>query len=255
MNENEQILDEQNNANNHVDNNKSSNWCKWLLCVFVFFVIGFFVGCGSLLLISMYESKHEAPFRHIQMDDKPVIYLYPEEETDVDVNLSLDGGKFTCTYPEYKNGWHVTAKPDGTLYDSNGQSYNYLYWEAESDTDFDFSTGYCIKGADTAVFLEEKLLDLGLTRKEANEFIIYWLPRMEQNNYNVISFQTDVYTDYAKLDINPQPDTLIRVYMAYYGSDKAVDIDEPEKEIAPKRDGFTVVEWGGSKVCREYYDK
>lgn len=229
---------------------KHNGWWKWFLCAFVSFLIGMFVGCGALILISMYESKNEDPFRHIQSEDKPVIYLYPEEEMDVDVNLSLDGGKFICTYPEYKNGWHVTAEPDGTLYDSNGQSYNYLYWEAESDTDFDFSTGYCVKGADTAVFLEEKLLDLGLTRKEANEFIIYWLPRMEQNNYNVISFQTDVYTNYAKLDINPQPDTLIRVYMAYYGSDKAVNIAEPKKEETPNRNGFTVVEWGGSEVCR-----
>ena len=79
------------------------------------------------------------------------------------------------TYPEYKDGWHVTAESDGTLYDSKGQSYNYLYWESESDIDFDFSTGYCIKGADTATFLEKKLLDLGLTRKEANEFIKKYL--------------------------------------------------------------------------------
>ena len=39
---------------------------------------------------------------------------------------------------------------------------------------------------------------LGLNREEANEFIIYWLPQMQDNAYNLISFQQDVYTDSAK---------------------------------------------------------
>ena len=229
---------------------KHNGRLKWLLCGFVSFVVGVIVGCISLFFVAHHIGESQDV-----MLKKPVIYLYPEEKTDVDVSLDLKNGKLISTYPEYKDGWHVTAESDGTLYDSKGQSYNYLYWESESDIDFDFSTGYCIKGADTAIFLEKKLLDLGLTRKEANEFIIYWLPQMERNSYNIISFQTNAYTDNAKLNVNPTPDALIRVYMAYYGSDKAVDIDEPEKEIAPKRDGFTVVEWGGSKVCREYYDK
>ena len=33
---------------------------------------------------------------------KPVIYLYPEEETRVAVSLEIDGG-LTCTYPLYNN--------------------------------------------------------------------------------------------------------------------------------------------------------
>ena len=45
---------------------------------------------------------------------KPVIYLYPEQETEVSVELDLNG-KLTCTYPEYKDGWKVTAAPDGML--------------------------------------------------------------------------------------------------------------------------------------------
>lgn len=62
--------------------------------------------------------------------EKPVIYLYPEEETEVRVELELSGGELTCTYPEYSNGWEVTARPDGTLTDAEGREYNYLYWEA-----------------------------------------------------------------------------------------------------------------------------
>ena len=177
---------------------------------------------------------------------KPVIYLYPEEETDVSVKLILDG-RLTCTYPSYNTGWKVTAAPDGTLTDAKGQIYNYLYWEGKTNARWDMTEGFCIKGEDTATFLEDALEKLGLNRKEANEFIVYWLPLMEQNPYNIISFQADIYTDAARLQIDPAPDTLIRVFMTWYPSDEAIDI--PAQELtAPARTGFTAVEWGGALV-------
>ena len=174
---------------------------------------------------------------------KPVIYLYPEAETDVSVQLLLDG-KLTCTYPAYDSGWQVTAAPDGTLTDAKGQTYSYLYWEGETTAAWDMTEGFCVKGGDTAAFLEETLSKLGLNRKEANEFIVYWLPLMERNPYNIISFQTDSYTDAAQLQIDPAPDTLIRVFMTWKAADAYTEL--PEQELsASERTGFTVVEWGG----------
>ena len=180
------------------------------------------------------------------VDYKPVIYLYPEEETEISVKLSLDG-RLTCTYPAYGSGWTVIASPDGTLTDAKGQNYNYLYWEGETYARWDISSGFCIKGEDTADFLEDALDKLGLTRREANEFIVYWLPLMEQNPYNIISFQTDVYTEAARLEVYPTSETLIRVFMAWQKTDSFVEL--PEQELsAPERTGFTVVEWGGTKI-------
>lgn len=177
---------------------------------------------------------------------KPVIYLYPEAESAVSVRLDLNG-KLTCTYPAYDSGWRVTAAPDGTLTDANGQTYNYLYWEGETNTQWDMTEGFCVKGEDTAVFLEESLEKLGLNRREANEFIVYWLPLMEQNPYNIISFQTDIYTDAAQLNVSPAPDTMIRVFMTWEASEVFVEMDAQEL-TAPERTGFTVVEWGGTEV-------
>lgn len=177
---------------------------------------------------------------------KPVIYLYPEEETEISVNLTLDG-RLTCTYPAYNDGWTVTASPDGTLTDSTGKTYNYLYWEGETYALYDFSKGFCVKGKDTAVFLEDALEKLGLTRREANEFIVYWLPQMQDNPYNIISFQIDIYTNAAKLEVNPTPDTLIRVFMAWQASDTQVALENQELS-ALNRIGFTVVEWGGTEI-------
>lgn len=177
---------------------------------------------------------------------KPVIYLYPEKEMQVTVQLDLDG-HLTCTYPAYQNGWTVTASPDGTLTDEKGQIYNYLYWEGETNAQYDLSKGFCVEGQDTAAFLEDALAKLGLTRREANEFIVYWLPLMEQNEYNIISFQTDIYTDAAKLTVNPEPDTLIRVFMAWKKTDSFVELDAQELS-APERSGFTLIEWGGTEI-------
>ena len=139
-----------------------------------------------------------------------MIYLYPEKETTVTVKLDY-AGTLTCTYPAYGDGWTVTACPDGTLTDDAGQTYSYLYWEGADTIAYDFSQGFCVAGTDTAAFLEDALAQLGLTRREANEFIVYWLPQMQENPYNLIAFQSDRYTQAAKLTIDPAPDTLLRV--------------------------------------------
>ena len=179
--------------------------------------------------------------------EKPVIYLYPEEETRVSVTLDYDG-TLTSTYPFYGDGWIVDAAPDGTLTDPDtGRQYYCLFWEGMTDTAYDFSSGFCVAGADTAAFLEEALSELGLTDKEANEFLIYWLPRMEGNAYNLISFQQEAYTDSAMLTIDPAPDTLIRVFMAWQGLNQPVEV-EPQSLSAPERTGFTAVEWGGAEI-------
>lgn len=177
---------------------------------------------------------------------KPVIYLYPEEVTDVSVRLDVDG-ELICTYPAYQDGWTVTAHPDGTLIDREGKTYSCLFWEAESAADFDMTRGFCIKGSDTAAFLEESLTALGLNARERNEFIIYWLPQMEGNAYNRIAFQQEAYTDLAGLEITPTPDSLLRVFMTWQPLTQEIDI-EPQVLVPFARTGFTVVEWGGTQL-------
>lgn len=107
---------------------------KRRLVLLVFFVLAAFTVSGC----SPAEEELAA---------KPVIYLYPEVETAVTVTLDYDG-QLTTTYPAYDGSWHVTALPDGTLYDAEGREYSYLFWEGVSDTAYDFSQGFCIPGAD-----------------------------------------------------------------------------------------------------------
>ena len=182
-------------------------------------------------------------------DMKPVIYLYPEETMDVSVSLDYDG-VLTTTYPAYgESGWSVTAMPDGTLINrEDGKEYSYLFWEGESDVVYDMTHGYVVKGADTAAFLQATLSRMGLIPREYNEFIVFWLPRMEKNPFNLITFQTKRYTDNAKLSISPKPDSVLRVFMAYRALDEWVEVEAPAALPQFERKGFTAVEWGGCEV-------
>lgn len=188
----------------------------------------------------------DVSFAEEDVSAKPVIYLYPEEKTEVSVTLDYDG-ELTVTYPDYADGWHVTAYPDGTLLDADGNEYSYLFWEGVSDTVYDFSKGFCVAGEDTADFLRETLSAIGLTPEEYNEFIVYWLPKMQDNPYNLISFQAGRYTESARLEITPAPDSVLRVFMAWKPLDKPQEI-APQTFPAFLREGFTVVEWGGTQV-------
>ena len=186
------------------------------------------------------------PREEMVEEEKPVIYLYPETETRVTVKLDLPG-ELTCAYPAYDGGWTVTAAPDGTLTDEHGQTYNYLYWEGEGTEAYDFSKGFCVAGSDTAAFLEDALDRLGLTRREANEFLVYWLPRVQDNPYNLIAFQQEAYTESAKLTVSPRPDSVLRVFMAWKPLARPVDV--PAQTLPGfERRGFTLVEWGGAEV-------
>ena len=186
----------------------------------------------------------------------PVIYLYDDSGRDVNIKLDIRG-ELTETYPLYDEGcgWNVTASPDGTLTDPDGDTYRFLYWEAVLDMDYDLSRGFCVRGCDTEAFLDEALSELGLNETEAADFKSYWLQFMEENPYNVITFQTTAYTDAAGLDVTPSPDVTVRINMLYYPSSEYV-VMEPQdlagmNPSLEDRNGFTLVEWGGEVIRPE----
>ena len=179
---------------------------------------------------------------------KPIIYLYPEKEIAVSVKLGSPE-KLTCSYPKYENGWNVIASPDGTLVDTNtGRKLYSLYWEGLDDGKYNLEEGFVVKGDETIEFLEEKLEILGLNEFEAEEFIVYWLPKLESNKYNYIRFATmEEINKNMPLEFSVEPDTIIRVLMQYKMLDEPIEVKEQEL-VTPERNGFVAVEWGGSEL-------
>ena len=207
--------------------------------------------CTIIVLFNLFviELYHVNVYESMSNADKPIIYIYSEKEQEVNVTL-LDKDLLTCSYPKYVDTWKVLAKPGGELVDlDTGNKLYSLYYESKNKNDFKIEQeGFCVEKKDIANFLEEKLELLGLNYKEKEEFIVYWLPQLEKYDYVYIRFaEKEEIDNNMGLDINPKPDTLIRVMMTWRGLEKPIKVNE-QKLTEVNRNGYTVVEWGGTEI-------
>ena len=84
-----------------------------------------------------------------------------------------------------------------------------------------------------------------MNERESNEFIMYWLPILENNEKSLVYFElTEEKENSNKLIIEPKPDSMLRVTMHVK---KVSDWGNIREQKLPqfKRDGFVAVEWGG----------
>ncbi len=184
---------------------------------------------------------------HAYESGKPVIYLYPTKETKVTVKIAPK--QVANSIPTYNNGWQVMAYPDGHLVNlSDQKTYPYLFWDGPSyKPTVDKTKGFVIATSEIEKFLAEKLTAQGLKQSEYSEFIDYWAPRMKSKAYVYVYFMPQ--TDYDKLvpmNIEPWPDTIVRIYMLFKSLDQPINV-EPQVFNPPARNGFTVIEWGGDR--------
>ena len=205
------------------------------------------VGAGIILWNTIFN-KNCPDDPDEPVDKKPIIYLYPEKETEITIKLGKPNN-ITSSYPIYNNGWTVIANPDGTLMvKSTGRELYSLYWEGKHSEEINLNEGFVVSNKDTIKFLEEKLKVLGLNDKESEEFIIYWLPILQENKYNYIRFASiDEINKNMPLELSEKPDTIIRVLMQYKPLENKINVQEQTLSTI-ERKGFTVVEWGGVRV-------
>ena len=206
-------------------------------------------------------SPTPSPSRDPQLAYKPVLYVYPEREQSLTVSLDVEG-ELGTVYPApdtqettdrgTQASWTVMASPDGTLSDASGRTYPSLFWDGEMTLEAP-RQGFIVARADAVPFLEEKLALLGLTDKEAADFITYWAPRIRANEYTFVSFDASSYaqqvtysfTDEAGAPV--EPDTFIRVFVTIRAADANEEVTPQVFGPTPTRTGFTVVEWGGTE--------
>lgn len=179
---------------------------------------------------------------------KPIMYIYPNKEMDLTIKFKNDK-LLTHTYPKYSDSWNIHVDSNGNIYDyKTNRSYYALYWEAIDNSNVNMNEGFVVEGKDTVKFLEEKLEYLGLNEREINEFIVYWIDKLENNKYNYIRFRNiEEVNEYMPLEFSVNPDTLIRVIMDYKPLNEKINVNE-QKLDKNVRSGFTVVEWGGHKI-------
>jgi hypothetical protein len=209
-----------------------------------------YIADGNIFFLKMdndeYVLVYNADYAPMAECGKPVIYLYPEEETVANVQVGID--EFTVTDPVYgEDGWNVIAESDGTLTNlADGLEYPYLFWEGISEESFQVEEGFTLTKKEIVKVLPSVLMDLGLNETETADFMEFWQPKLleEKGEYVEFSFiPQNIFDKIAPLTITPAPDKVIRVYMSYKGTDTA-GLSVPDFRT-PERYGFTVVEWGG----------
>ncbi|NQU99640.1 MAG: hypothetical protein HQ538_02790 [Parcubacteria group bacterium] len=179
---------------------------------------------------------------------KPVVYLYPEKETELKVEVSPNGG-FTYTEPEYNGAWNVKASPSGEIIDlKTNESYEYLFWEGIGLNVGEMEKGFMVESNRIEKFLNEKLSYMGLNEKEISDFNEYWVERLNEEGYYKISFMDQrVFDEIAPLEVSPdKPDNIIRVFMIARHVGGPYSLEKQKLYKKGSRDGFSVVEWGGA---------
>ena len=209
---------------------------------------------------------HEKKGNHEVLDEKPVVYVYPQEEQQLTVTLDVEGSLDTV-YPApdgqratergTQASWTVMASPDGTLTDASGRTYPYLFWDGPVRQESP-QQGFVVAREDAVPFLEEKLALLGLSDRESADFITYWAPRIRANEYTFVSFDASAYTQRASYSFTDEagasvtPDTFIRVFMTIREADANTVVQPQTLAPSPTRSGFTVVEWGGTEQQKSH---
>lgn len=207
---------------------------------------------------------------------KPVVYLYPTEPTDVSVKLDVLV-QFTTDIPKYADSWRVRAYPDGSLTNLKPEftncaeldtqhlgteyaleacqtnKYPYLFWAGNvaSKNYPTLENGWIVEQNRLADFFNEKLLQMGLSDSERNDFTSYWVAALSEQNapYHRISFlQTPEVNQLFPMTVSPQPDTVFRIFLDHTPLyKKPKQLPQPQRLNKLTRKGFTLVEWGGLK--------
>lgn len=180
---------------------------------------------------------------------KPVIYLYPEYELFVDVAIDTPGNIF-ISIPEYPaGGWkNVYAYPSGRLI-YNENEYKELYYEIEVENVKPPINGIVIPKAFLEFKLRSLLQQLGLNKIESNDFLAYWLPKLEKLDEDYVLFSLIEEEEKERIDnvkISPEPQTRIEFLVYFKGLKQFIEVPPLILPQTPTRKGFTMVEWGGT---------
>ena len=177
---------------------------------------------------------------------EPIIYLYPSVAERVHV-AAKPLHAINASTPLYRGGWDVWAWPSGTLTGVvDGKTYSYLFWEGRSSVSPMQQEGFVVAQDEVGGFLDRMLPKLGLNERESRDFQAAWRPRFHGAPYYFITFLPRERIDQlAPLVVTPKPDAVIRVLMDFRLLWTSEAVTAPELAAPPKRQGFTVVEWGG----------
>lgn len=173
---------------------------------------------------------------------KPNIYIYPTSDIQLTVKLDFPlGGKVIKSIPEYGQGWNVSVDTSGLI----DTTYTFLFYESVQPDIWQKQMGWCVETNELESFFRKNMTDYGFKGNEIDDYIDYWIPRLDEYAYYAIYPQTKSIIDHAiVLDLSKKPDHLLRLFYIIKGhNQKPNDIPEPSIDVF-KREGYFVTEWG-----------
>ena len=175
---------------------------------------------------------------------KPNIYLYPKIATKMDVFLCFpQGGCITESDPEYPCEWNnIRVKPSGKI----NNEYDYLFYEAALPDKWQYDEGWSVMINDLETFFRKNLTEYGFIENEINDFINYWIPKLQDHPYyNIYPQYTDKVNELVTLHISKEPKSVMRMFYVIKPTMNMKPTEMPEPVI-PEFDaaGFVAREWG-----------
>ena len=175
---------------------------------------------------------------------KPNIYIYPIENIQLLVNLDFPlGGEVITSIPDYGNGWNVLVDTNGLI----DNYYNYLFYESKQPDVWQKNNGWIIQQTDLESFFTENMTKYGFYGAEIQDFIEYWIPRLNDFEYYEIYPQTsEIIIDVIRLNFSTSPDNLLRLFYVVKGFDNLPThtLIAPIIDTTFKRENYFVTEWG-----------
>ncbi|MDD2386402.1 MAG: hypothetical protein PHP52_06425 [Bacteroidales bacterium] len=194
-----------------------------------------------------------APFQSCEPDDnlddcdtcmayKPNIYIYPNEQIQLSVKIDFPmGGRIITSIPDYGTGWDVLVDTTGLI----DNTYSYLFYESTQPDIWQKKYGWIIKTEELESFFRENMANYGFKGREIDDFIDYWIPRLDDFAFYSILPQTKPLIEgVIRLEFSMQPDNLLRLFYVVKGCNQL-----PEELLEPTienfvRDGYFITEWG-----------
>jgi hypothetical protein len=173
---------------------------------------------------------------------KPNIYIYPKKNIQLSLKISFpSGGSIIESIPAYNNGWNVYVDTNGII----DNKYRFLFYESKQPDLFQNEVGWCISKYNLKSFFEQNLAFYNFSENEIIDFLVYWLPRLNEYDYYLIYPQTNIVIDkIIKLDFSIELDNINRLYYGFSGLNNYIKIEKPLIK-GFEREGNYIMEWGG----------
>lgn len=173
---------------------------------------------------------------------KPNIYLYPKRKTKLSVSLDFPyGGEVTVSDPLYPTLWQdISVTSSGLI----NKEHEFLFYEAKLPNLWQYENGWVVQQEYLEEFFRDNMIKYGFHGKEIDDFIEYWIPRLNETPFYAIYPQhTDRINEAVPLSISKKPRSMLRLFYVIEPTDQYFKLPKPTIYDF-QRKGFSLTEWG-----------